>query len=253
MKQFILPIVAILVTSAPALGSFVMTFEDITNGGMAVIVDNRPNGYVYDGTNSSDTNDDNWTGPNYADGLIGIIETPVGLHVGNFDITFAAGFGADPTTPDGLIDLNLSVLSTGAGTLVARLTKTDFTTFTREYLVSHIGGTLDSGASLTYTSGLDPAAGHFVMAAGSTTSPYTVSGGSNTNFDDTRMLQFNPVSSFSLSQEFVITATGAGQTVGFDAELTARVNAIPEPSSLVTFAGLALMGMGLIRSRARVR
>ena len=133
---------------------------------------------------------------------------------------------------------------------MARLTKTDFTSVTREFLVSHIGGTLDPGASLTYTAGLDPSAGHFVLPAGSTASPFNTSGNTAVNFDDTQTLQFSPVSAFSLTQEFTITATASGQSVGFDAELTARVSAIPEPSSLATFAGLGLVGLGLIRSRA---
>lgn len=234
--------------SAPAQASFVLSFEDAANSATAVIVDNQPIGYLYDGTNQSDTNDANWTGPNFSNGLVGTIETPVGLQVGDFTITFGAAFGSDPSSLTGLQDLNLAVTSTGAGTLTVKLTQTDYTSYPVGTLYSHIGGTLDTGASLSYTAGLDPSSGYFVLPAGSSSTQFNTS---SVAYNDSQVITFGSVSSFSLTQLFTIVTTAAGQTVAFDAELSDRQNVIPEPSTLGVFCLVGATVLGASRRRKR--
>lgn len=229
-----------------AQASFVLYFEDSGASSTAVIVDNQPNGYVYDGTNASNENDDNWTGPNFSNGLVGVIETQAGLQVGNFTITFGAAFGSDPSNLTGLQDLNLSVTSTGAGTLTVKLAQTDYVSYPVSTLYSNIGGTLDSGMTLSYTAGLDPSSGYFVLPGGTSSTTFT---SSNISYQDSQVITFSSVSNFSMTQSFVITATAAGQTLAFDAELSDRASVIPEPASglLFVIVGVTVYGMGRAR------
>jgi len=244
-RTFVALLLSLLsVMGSPARASLVLYFEDAGASSTAVIVDNQPNGYVYDGTNQSNANDANWTGPNFANGLVGVIETQPSLQVGNFTITFGAGFGSDPSNLTGLQDLNLAVTSTGAGTLTVKLSQDDYTSYPVGTLYSNIGGTLDPGATLTYTAGLDPGSGYFVLPGGSSSTPFTTT---STSYSDAQVINFTPVSAFSLTQTFTIVATAAGQTVAFDAELTDTLHAIPEPSTLTVFC---LFG-GLVASLVR--
>ena len=234
----------------PAQASLVLSFEDAGASSTVVIVDNQPNGYVYDGTNASNENDANWTGPNFANGLVGIIETPVGLQVGNFTVTFGAGFGSDPSNLTGLQDLNLAVTSTGAGTLQVKLTQTDYVSYPVDKLYSHIGGTLDNGMTLSYTAGMDPASGYFGLPGATSSTAFTTS---NISYDDSQVITFSQVSSFSLTQAFTITATAAGQTLAFDAELSDRQNVIPEPASGAMFVIVGATVFGMVRASRSCR
>lgn len=203
---------ACMAISHTANAAFVMTLEDITNGGSVSITDNSNDGLItHNGS------------------------------VGNFTVNVTTGV-SKPLIGPGRLDLNSINVSGGSGTLVITLTDTDFTAAPGfiDYWASY-GGTTDGSVSFEflYDSSNQPGVGD-TIASGSFTKS-----GNDKSFSDDVLGTVLPASPYSLTIIATITHTGAGQLTSFDAELVPGTQ-VPVPAAIWLF-GSAVMGLAAAR------
>jgi hypothetical protein len=162
--------------------------------------------------------------------------------LGSWLVNVATGVSKPLLGPNPNIDLNSVDVSLGAGTLIIRMTDTDFTVPAGPTgFTSLIGGTTDG--TVVYSTWFDNANAQFGM-----TSPLAAAGPFGPGaFSGTFHNSGLPVGLFSMTQEVQITHSRGVQITSFNAKLS-----VPEPGTLMLM-GLGLLSIGFSSRRARRR
>ncbi len=167
---------------------------------------------------------------------------------GSWVITVSAAFSKPTLTGTPTIDVLFSGVSSGAGTLIIGATDTDFPVPQQAGLVSKIGGTMASGATvegqgeIDWTNNKEFSGSFGIDALTPDALVYqSISGGGA--FSGTKIASSAaPPTIFSLTNYVRITHTSAGITTG-----NHEVHINPEPASLLVFAPV----LGFIAARRR--
>ena len=212
-------LVATLALAHSAQAAFVMSLEDTGTGDYV---------QIYDGAG------------NDSGGPLGVISYS-GI-VGNFDINVTTGI-SKPAIGLGTIDLNsINVSSGNGGTLVIRISDTDFSGPTSALYNAAYGGTTDGSVdfSFFYDAG-NTEFGGSSFASGS----FTATPGSQ-SFSSDLSGAVTPANTYSLTIMAAITHSGGVESTSFNAE----VSAVPLPASAWLF-GSSVLGLALSRRRQR--
>lgn len=207
-----------LALGSAANAAFVLTLEDITAPGSATV--------IYDGAG------------NDFSGVDGVIVYS-GI-VGNFNVNVTTGVSA-PVIGPGRLDLNsINVSSGSGGTLVVRLSDTDFSGPAYPSYQAAYGGTTDGSVDFSF---LYDAANTEFGGASFATGSFTASPGSNAFADDI-LGSILPTAPYSLSIVATITHGAGNLATSFNAGAAP----IPLPAAAYLL-GSALLGLGFARHR----
>ena len=233
-----LALAALVAMATPASASLVLTIDDLSGGGIEVIVvDNSAiaTGSAAGASTHADIN-----------GTAGAVV--FSGSVGSYVVVVTTGI-SKPFAPNsdtlGYIDISNISVSGGAGSLKLTLTDTDFMldttkTGTWGFMNLSIGGTLATGGSLMAQGWIDNNNAEF--GKGSPTILSDTFNGPGFFGNNYRIGGVDLQGKFSLTQEIILTHDRAG-TSSFDSELS-----VPEPASALL---LALGFAGIAASRRR--
>lgn len=218
-KRVAATLIATMALAHNAQAAFVMSLEDTGTGDYV---------QIYDGSG------------NDSGGPLGVISYS-GI-VGNFDINVTTGI-SKPVIGPGALDLNsINVSSGSGGTLVVRISDTDFTGPAPATYNAAYGGTTDGAVdfSFLYDVGNSEFGGSSFASGGFAAAP------GNQSFSADLSGAVTPANPYSLTIVAAVIHSSGVESTSFNAE----VSAVPLPASAWLF-GSALLGLAVSGRRLR--